>query len=384
MQGVYNALRYPQITPSNLQISLDAYRLNFQNKELEELYKQTSLYWMRWATNGSYACTQGKILEAIDNLRANTTWQQVEDEIRDMIKDVFVQSGQGFHEFTFLAGNVEDDDVRAIRSMRDAAKLTPTLPYPSKIDFFRPSFIAKSDAPLFLHKGVEHIPVGRAAVRLAVPVGNQTDPLASAFARTLDAVCAGQFFAALRTRDQLGYVVGSVLKSLHGILYMTFIVQTEKFSGTETLSKIEDWIQSWIVQGIGERDEYIEVDGVNNTTAPFEKHFNRIKDGVVAEWSSKHSSLEDKTAEQLSLMLNSADNLQLLDQTLDNLKNLTRNTFRDLVNTYFKGGRKDWRAIVLDGAKGDTSISTTLEGWSVITTKDNLDVEDGVAGPASS
>ena len=377
MQEVYRALRFPLLRPSELQIALDSLRLNFQNGELEELYKQTASYWTRWGTSGSYACTVGKLLEAIDELRANDSWHQIAaGEIREMIDDVFATGGQGFHEFSFLAGNVDDQDVRDIRRTRDFAQLVPTLKYPDKIDLFRPSFIAKSDTPLLLYRSVPDIPVGRAAVRLAVPVGNMSDPLANAFANTIDVVCAGQFFAALRTRDQLGYVVGSVLKALHGILYMTFIVQTEKVGGLEALSKIQDWIEGWIVKGIGERDEYIEIDGANSTITPFEKHFDKIKAGAVTEWSSKHASLEEKTIEQLNLLLTSRDNLALLDQNLDELKTLTRAKFRELVEKYFGTEKRNWRAIVLDGGNGDPSISTTLEGWSVVT-KENLDVEDG-------
>jgi secreted Zn-dependent insulinase-like peptidase len=379
MQEVYTVLRNPQIKPSQLQIALEEYRLQFQNGELEELYKQTTTIWTRWGTNGSYACTPGKLVEAVDNLKGKEGWLRIaEDEIRHMISQIFDEDGQGFHEFTFLAGNIEDEDVKAIRTIRDEALLTPTLPYPEKIDFFRPSFIGDSEKPTFLHRGVFDIPTGRAAVRLAVPVGNFTDPLANAFAHTIDAVCAGQFFAALRTRDQLGYVVGSVLKELHGKLYMTFIVQTEKVGGTEALKRIEDWVESWIGGGIGERDEYIEIDGATSTTTPFEEHFDKIKEGVLTEWSSKHASLEEKTAEQLDLLVNAGDNLDLLDQNLEELEGLSREKFRELVNLYFVMGKRDWRAIVLDGAKGEGSISTELVGWSIVT-KDDLDAEDGIS-----
>lgn len=379
MQEVYTALRHPQIKSSQLQIALEEYRLQFQNGELEELYKQTTTYWTRWGTNGSYVCTAGKLVEAVDNLKANEGWLKVaEDEIRHMISQIFVEDAQGFHEFTFLAGNIEDEDVNSLRTVRDEASLTPTLPYPEKIDFFRPSFIGDSGQPTFLHRGMPDIPTGRAAVRLAVPVGNFTNPLANAFAHTIDAVCAGQFFAALRTRDQLGYVVGSVLKELHGKLYMTFIVQTEKVGGTEALKRIEKWVQSWIGGGIGERDEYIEIDGATSTTTPFEEHFDKIKEGVVTEWSSKHASLGEKTAEQLNLLVNAGDNLDLLDQNLEELEGLSRDKFRELVNFHFGTGKSDWRAIVLDGAKGEGTFSTELEGWSVVT-KDDLDFEDGIS-----
>jgi len=378
MEDIYRALRFPLVTPSQLQVALDSLRLNYQNGRLAELYKQTGVYWTRWGTTGDYTCTAGKLLEAVDKLQANDSWHQIAtDEIREVIHDVFVTGGQGFHEFSFLAGNVDEQDVRDIRRTRDFASLAPTLNYPDKIDFFRPSFIAKSETPVFLYGSVRDIPAGRAAVLLSVPVGNMSDPLANAFANTIEAVCAGQFFAALRTRDQLGYVVGSMLKELHGMLYMTFIVQTEKVGGTEALSKIQNWIEGWIVKGIGEMDEYIEIDGANSTRTPFEKHFDNIKRGVITEWSSKHASFEEKTIEQLRLVLTSRDNLALLDQNLDELKTLTRARFRALVNKYFATGKRDWRAVVLDGGEGDVSNSTILEGWSVVTRED-LDVEDGI------
>jgi secreted Zn-dependent insulinase-like peptidase len=172
--------------------------------------------------------------------------------------------------------------------------------------------------------------------------------------------------------------VGSVLKELHGKLYMTFIVQTEKVGGTEALKRIEKWVENWIGGGIGERDEYIEIDGATSTTTPFEQHFDKIKEGVVTEWSSKHASLGEKTAEQLNLLVNAGDNLDLLDQNLEELEGLSRDKFRELVNFYFGAGKSGWRAIVLDGAKGEGTFSTELEGWSVVT-KDDLDFEDGIS-----
>lgn len=57
---------------------------------------------------------------------------------------------------------------------------------------------------------------------------------------------------------------------------------------------------------------------------------------------------------------------------------LTRDKFTELMNMYFAAGRKDWRAIALDGGKGDASFSTTLERWSGVTIED-LDTEDGLA-----
>ena len=308
------------------------------------------------------------MLAAIDRLRDTKSWQsKVEEDIREMSNGVFSNGGQGFHEFMLLAGNVEEADIKAIQHVRSDASLSPSLPYiPPVLDVFRPSFSQKRDQPTFLYKTLPDIPAGRSAVRLVVPVGKVTDPLGIAFAELINAVCAGQFFAALRTREQLGYAVGSMRSSIRGENYMGFLVQTEKLNGTETLGKIEKWVQNWVVEGLAEKDEYLEIDGDDDTIKPFAEHFEEIKDGVVKDWESKHPSLEAKTNEQENILLWSRDNLALRDQTLDAIRKMTREQFRSLVKSYF-GVKESWRAVVLEaGAEREVR----KDGWDVVATQE--------------
>jgi len=270
--------------------------------------------------------------------------------------------------------------VREIAEIQSKVPLTPKLPYiPPMLDVFRKSFIAETENPIFFYRSLANIPAGRSAVRLNVPMGSLLDPDAAAFAEIMTAMCAGQFFAALRTREQLGYAVGSMQAVLRARIYMSFVVQTEKLNGTDTLGRIQNWIDTWIVEGLGEKDQYIEIDGDKDTVTPFEEHFNQVKDGVVKDWESKHPSLEAKTDEQEFLLLWSRDNPELRDQVLEKLRTMTRDQFRDGIRKYF-GSAKDWRAVVLDGAAGsEERVAASRDGWYVVT-----DNRIDVAGPSSS
>jgi secreted Zn-dependent insulinase-like peptidase len=378
MRGVYEAIRYPQISASRLQSDLDEFRLDNQNQEFEELYKQTSPVLLRWALNSTVYTPAKRIVAEIDKMKSDNLWKsKAQEEIWDMIHLVFSDDGQGFHEFTLLAGNVEETDIRAYQSVRANSSMRPTLPYPPpQLDVWRSSFAAKTERPMFLHKSLPKIDTGRSAVRMIVPNGNYTDPVGNAFGDIINALCQGQFFAALRTREQVGYAVGSFKYTIRGENYQSFVVQTEKLNGTATLGRIQNWIQNWIVKGLGEKDEYLEIDGEKDTTTPFANHFDRIKAGVVAEWESKHPSLGAKTEEQESILLWNRDNPELYDQFLDALRKMSRDKFRSLIGTYF-GAKQDWRAIVLDGSAGkETGETLLLEGWDVVT-EDSLDAEDG-------
>jgi hypothetical protein len=134
-------------------------------------------------------------------------------------------------------------------------------------------------------------------------------------------------------------------------------------------------VDSWIVQGLGENDTYLEVDGESNKTTPFDVHYDKIKAGVVEEWTAKYPSLGAKTEAQENLLLWNSDNMGLHLETLNALKEMTRDEFRALIGEYF-GTTQEWRAVVLDGAEGVNTTSTiSLDGWYVVT-EDNLQDED--------
>lgn len=377
MQGIYNAIRSPELKASRLRIVLEDLRLGYENQEYDELYKQTSRIFNYWALNSTVSNTRSSMLAAINELRSTENWEDnAEQDIRDLILDVFGQGGAGFHEFTFLAGNVEEEDLQLLQDQGSNSSFTPTLPYiPPMEDVFRASFINETDQPVFLYKNLSNVPAGRSAARLLVPLGNNTNATATAFSELINAVCAGQFFAALRTREQLGYAVGSFSSSLRRRNYQGFVVQTEKLNGTATLARIQKWVDSWIVQGLGQNDTYLEVDGESNKTTPFDVHYDKIKAGVVEEWTAKYPSLGAKTEAQEDLLLWNADNMGPHLETLNALKEMTRDQFRDLIGEYF-GATQEWRAVVLDGEEGVNTTSTiSLDGWYVVT-EDNLQDED--------
>lgn len=378
LKEVYEAIRGPHISAALLLTDIDDLRLDYQNEEVDELYKQTSAVLQQWAFNSTIHIPAKIAIAEIDRMRSDKLWiAKAQEEIWDMIHQVFSDGGQGFHEFTLLTGNIEEPDIKAYQSVRKNSLLRPTLPYPTlQLDVFRPSFSAKTDRPTLLHKSLPKIEAGRSAVRMIVPTGNISDPVGNAFTDIVNAICPGPFFATLRTREQLGYAVGSFKFSLRGENYQGFVVQTEKLNGTATLGRIQNWIQNWIVTGLGEKDEYLEIDGDDQTASPFADHFDRIKAGVVAEWESKHPSLGAKTDEQESALLWFRDNPEMYDQILDAIQNMSREQFRSLIGTYF-GANQDWRAVVLDGSAGiETSNDVSLDGWDVVS-EDSLDAEDG-------
>lgn len=379
LQGIYSAIRYPQITASRLDSDLDQLRQHYFNENYDELYKQTNFALRRWAFNSSITNTADSLITAIDQYKKPALWQaNAEDDIRDVIHQVFLDGGEGFHELLLLEGNVQSTDIDAVESTRASASLNPKLTYiPPQLNVFRPSFIATTVQPVLYHKYLPGIPTGRSAVRLVVEVGSSSDPLAIAFGEILNAVVSGQFFTALRTKQQLGYAVGSSRSISRGVYYQAFIVQTEKLNGTETLGRIDDWIQSWIVQGLSQNDTYLELDGEQETIASFADHFTRIKSSVVTDWLSKHPSLEKKTDEHEALLLWHLDDLEIRDQSLVALQSMTREQFRSMIQTYF-GAKQNYRAVVLDGSAGvQSTADVSRDGWSVVTDQD-LDAEDSV------
>lgn len=357
---------------SRIQIDVENLRSGYENQEYDELYKQTNRIFKHWALNSTQYNSRSDMLQAIEDLKKYETWEDnAEQDIRDLIHDIFLDSGVGFHEFTLLAGNVNEDDLRAIRDQRSEALFAPKLPYiPPNDDVFSTSFTNETDEPVFLYKNLSSVPIGRSAARLAVPIGDNTNATAIAFAYLIDAVCSGQFFAALRTKEQLGYAVGSMSMNLRRRNYQGFVVQTEKLNGTATLARIQNWVDNWIVQGLGQNDTYLEVDGDTNKTTPFEIHYDRIKAGVVEEWTSKYPSLGAKTEAQEYILFWNRDNPTLSLDFLAALKGMTRDQFRALILEYF-GTTQDWRAVVLDGAQGLNTTSTiSLDGWYVVTEND--------------
>lgn len=378
MQSIYNAIRFPTITASRLESDLDELRQHFYNQDYDELFRQTNFALRRWVFNSSIVNTAPSMVAAIDQYKNQQRWQSTaEDDIRGVIHQVFLD-GQ-FYELLLLEGDIESADIDVIENTRTSASLSdPTLSYiPPQTNIFRPSFISATQ-PVIYHRYLPTIPAGRSAVRLIVGLGNSTDPDAVAFGAILDAVVSGQFFTALRTKQQLGYYVGSVRAVSHGMAYQAFIVQTEKFNGTETLGRIDAWIKSWIVAGLAQNDSYTEIDGDKEIVTSFADHFTRIKDGVVANWESKHPSLTAKTNEHEQLLYWHRDDLNIRDETLVALQKMTRDDFRSMISTYF-GGMQNYRAIVLDGSAGSQNmVDVSRDGWIVVSDQD-IDAEDSIS-----
>ena len=203
-----------------------------------------------------------------------------------------------------------------------------------------------SSQPLFLYESLPTIPAGRSAVRLNVPIGNTSDPVAVAFAEVLKPVCATQFVTTLRTREQIRYTVRSSPQIIRTQIYATFVVQTEKLSASAALARIEHWIQSSVINGLDELGEYLEFDGDKNTTAPFKAQYDRIKLGVVTQW---YPSLEAKTEQQEKVSLYVIGIILPYAIKFWQPAGMTREDFRTLIKTYF-GRKAAWRAIVLEGA----------------------------------
>ena len=174
-------------------------------------------------------------------------------------------------------------------------------------------FYQETDRPVLLHKRLPTAPTGRSALRFMVPTENIRDPKASAFKMIIDDFCHAQFFAAPRTRDQLGYTVASLGTQMHMQNYVSFVVETEKLNGTSMLQQFGEWIQYRLIAGIVEKDYYLEIDGEKPTTTPFAKHFDGIKNSVVAKLDP---SLETKTGEQETLLIWYRENLAICEQTL--------------------------------------------------------------------
>src|SRR5579859_3651725 len=164
MRGIYNAIRYPRLMTSRIQIDIEDLRLGYENQEYDELYKQTSRIFNHWALNSTAYNTRNAILAAIDNLKKTESWEDnAVQDIRNLIHDV-LEGGAGFHEFTFLAGNVEEEDLRQIRDQLSNTLFAPSLPYiPPNDDVFRTSFINETDQPVFLYKNLSNIATGRSA-----------------------------------------------------------------------------------------------------------------------------------------------------------------------------------------------------------------------------
>ena len=381
MQGIYSAIRFPQIRASRLRTAIDDILALYRNQEQEVLYKQVNYLLSRWFSKPTAFNTPKSLIAEIDKIRGVDGWEAtMEDEIGDVIHQVFRDGGKGFHEFSLYGGNMEVQDVRSIQTVREGASLVPSLPVipPLSVEeVFRPSFINKTDRPVLLHGYRPKTPVGQSSVRLVVPTGSTDDPKASAFTDIMDNLCGGVFFAALRTRDQLGYVVACFSHATHSQQAISFFVQGETLNGTSTLARINEFIQDWIVTGLCEKDEYTEIDGDNSTTNPFAEHFDKAKDAVVKGLEAKHPSMEAKTVEHETLLLWHRDNLDLPAQSLAAVKNTTREDFRATIKSYF-GDKSDWRAVALDGSEGlETLIDARFDGWTVCT-EDSLDAETAI------
>jgi secreted Zn-dependent insulinase-like peptidase len=376
LKEIYEAIRAPKFSDSRLQSDVDEFIKTLSNWDYEELFKQTRFALDRWMFNSSIVNSPKLIIQAARDYKTQSNWRNIaEVDIRQVISEVFA-SESGYHNFILLEGNIQTEDLDQIESVRTGTLPPPSLPRtPPQLSVFRNSFIRASAAPILYHRALPTIPVGRSAVRLIVQIGGTDDPIATAFAALLHSIVSQQFFTALRTQQQLGYAVTSAQSTVRDRHYHSFTVQTEKLNGTATLGRMQDWIQTWIIQGLADNDEYCEMNGKNETLTPFAEHFERSKASVIADWKAKHPSLGVKTDEHEELLLWNIHNLDIRDHTLQSLRDMTRDQFRYLIRQYL-GATESWRAVVLDGSAGVQFPETTRKvGWSVVTDHD-LDSED--------
>ena len=332
--------------PSQFKIIKDSLLREYQNFTLEkpldqsvELFK--SLLYQEYVTESDKATALRKI-----------SFKSYEDSIATLFDRTYIEA--------MLYGNMTEKNAKEILS--NVSDTFNKGVYP-KQDQLKDGVIVlpQDQGPFYLESNTKAL--GN-AVLLAIE--NETFSFKDRAAQQI--LMQGikePFFAALRTKQQTGYLVHSFSEEVERKLFNLFVVQSNTHDVRDLLSRFEQFIEEF-VQEIGK-------------TELTESQFENIRDALVRQNSNPAKNIA-KMGELLSTLAFDYDgDFQWIDKRIDGMRNLSYADFLSISKNFIGRNNKRRLAILLKGEipEGNAFSYTRARTWNMIRKSSQYEYREG-------
>jgi insulysin len=209
-----------------------------------------------------------------------------------------------------VCGNVTADE--AISLSRLLKSYTPSAPLDEKDVFKQRILIEKNKDPLTY---IERLETNNSCLWRSIHLGSDNPELRMAV-QVLEKFISPQFYAYMRTQQQLGYIVWTAAPEDNGQLYLFFVTQSESHPADQIRLKADEFMKGLTAEFEGLSDE----------------EFAEYKAALREDLLKKPKSIEEKRVLFQALTFDYDGDFDRLQNNLDALEGLTKTRVAELLS----------------------------------------------------
>ncbi len=214
-------------------------------------------------------------------------------------------------------GNVTQAEAEGLaRSVVSSLKIKPLKP--SKMHQTRTLELKAGEAAI----ATQVLKVNNSAYRHAIRLG-EAKAKNRAAASMISKFFAPLYYTEMRTRQQLGYIVGGFMTEDEGNLHARFVIQSADYSADELLARSEAFLATLPAS-------FDELDDSGLAT---------LREAVRAELEQKDKSIAERSARYFQLAFERDENWSRTQDTLKALDTLTREDLRAMIERVAQGSK---------------------------------------------
>ncbi|MCH9613179.1 MAG: Protease 3 [Chlamydiia bacterium] len=351
----FNQVRQGGCSPNVIKhkLSLVLMLNGFSNKSEEILLDTAKLMKSLAPTKEQFEMQKTELLASYNNRLFNPPYQQalmlslhtfnnyshLPEQSIEALESISYEDFLSFNEKLFdqvylkglFTGNLTK--VEAKHQWRSLSKALVQDPYPVREHASNRSLLLPSKGGPFKVK--QNIQMQGNAALLVIGQGFHTFEKQAA-QEVLGSAIASDFFNELRTKQQVGYVVGSRTSESDSQLMQIYMAQSTSHTPEELLVRFEIFIENFLKN-------------IDETVS--EGRFDQLKNAQIEELSEPQPNLEQKASELYTYLVDHGANFRWKEEQIEALKNLTYEQFKKDAHAFIDRSNGKRIAFLLEGTK---------------------------------
>jgi len=295
LDDVVSQLRTPQLSNTRFEALKERKLRTWKNAEFTDAYRQTFELERQYLLENYF--TAAEKFGAASDITLG--------DVQRFAKQLFKRGNTEM----VVYGNVSQDT--ATTAARRTVKALGLKPLPSTKTLETRLLVLDADQPVL---AANTLLVNNSAYIQGFLLGDAT-PANRAAAAVLKNFIAEPYYSEMRTRQQLGYIVASMVSEQEGKLYARYLIQSADYSADELMARSQTFIQSLPEQLDELSDAKLE----------------NIRRAVRAELEEKDKSINDRAARYFALAFEHNANWSRDAETIAALDTLTRASLRSML-----------------------------------------------------
>ncbi|KAL0929432.1 a-pheromone processing metallopeptidase ste23 [Colletotrichum truncatum] len=303
LEQVLMTMRDLQIKDERFEIIKESLNRGYNNWELKQPHSQVS-YNTTWLNSEHYYVVEESLAE-LPNITA--------EDVRQFKKQMLSQ----MHIETYLHGNLHKENALKMTDMIETIMKPRVLPRPQWPTIR--SLVIPPGSNYVYKKTLKDPANVNHCVEVCLYVGDKVDRLVRAKTKLFDQMSDEPAFDQLRTKEQLGYVFFSGVRSFTTIYGFNFIIQSER---TYLESRIEAFLNLFS----------------NNLDSMSESEFKGHKRSLINELLEKFENLDEESESHWHQIVSGYYDFEQGQKDAEHIRALTKADMMEFFQRYIKPG----------------------------------------------